>query len=421
MKIKVVNNAVPQGTVDVSGAKNSATRLLAAALLSDEKTIIYNFPTDLEDVKSKSRFIREMGGFVELDDERQIAIVSGKGLNDRKPNDCNVPFRTTYLLAAASLMRYGIAKIPYPGGCKIGERKYDLHIMVWEAFGAKVEEKDQWIEIKCNQLKPARISFPISTVGGTENALLCAATIAGKTSIENAYVTPEIENLIQLLRQMGAKIDLAGSSHIFVEGSNGLCGATATTIPDRIEALTWMVYAILTGGNITIKNVPFDLMEVPLLHLRYAGVDYYKNQSNAHISPECLALGSIEPFEVACGTYPGVISDMQPLFVMLGLGAKGRSRVFDYRYPKRTNYLNELSKFVPNSINWKDGEIVLDGPGNFISAFASATDLRGTMASVIAALVAGGGAEVDGVEMALRGYSRFQEKLTKLGVFAEVY
>jgi UDP-N-acetylglucosamine 1-carboxyvinyltransferase len=267
---------------------------------------------------------------------------------------------------------------------------------------------------------PAHICFPISTVGGTENALLCAAITTGKTSIENAYVTPEIENLIQLLREMGAKIELAGSSHIFVEGVDGLSGATVTTIPDRIEALTWMVYAVLSGGKVTIRNVPFDLMEVPLLHLKHAGVDFYRNQNHVHISPECLTLGTIEPFEVACGTYPGVISDMQPLFVMLGLGAKGRSRVFDYRYPDRTNYLNELEKFAPKAIKWKSGEIVLDGPCEFLPASAKATDLRGTMASLMAALIAGDGAEVEGVEMALRGYSRFQEKLIGIGIDSKI-
>lgn len=421
MKYIVKNKYIPNGKVNISGAKNSATRLMSAALLSDQTSTLYNFPTDLEDVKSKTSLIRKKGADIRLDHEKEIAIISGKGFGSIEPDDYHVSFRTSYLLAASELLRNGIARVPYPGGCKIGERKYDLHIMVWEAFGATVIEKNEYIEVRCKKLSPAKISFPISTVGGTENALLCASIVPQTTIIENAYVTPEIENLIQFLKEMGVQIELSGTSYIRVKGEESLSGATVYTIPDRIEALTWIVYAILSKGTVTINNVPFDLMKVPLLHLNYAGIDFYHNKDSVYISPECLTSGGIEPFELACGTYPGIISDMQPLFVLLGLGAQGRSKVFDYRYPKRNNYLNALNSFTDNALRWKDGEITINGPVDFKASTAKMTDLRGTMSSIIAALLAGDGSSVDGVEMALRGYSNFENKLNGLGVSIESY
>ena len=420
---KIKGGQIPHGKVKVSGAKNAATRLLAAALISDEKVILENFPTEIVDAKYKIDFINKSSGCVRINSEEEFITIESIHLKDIELENYNFPFRTTYLLVPGLIKRSGSARIPYPGGCKIGARGYDLHIMVWEALGATVEEKEDYIEVTAKDgFTPGQIDFPISTIGGTENALISASIINGVTTIKNAYISPEVESLIDFLRTMGVKIKVVGNSFIEVTGKSYLQGSIFTVISDRIEALTWIVYGILSGGNITIEDVPFESMEVPLLHLREAGIDFYSNSKNIHISPECLTNGVIQPFELATGTHPGIISDMQPFYVLLGLHADGISRVYDYRYPERIKYCEELYKFYKSRLEWEKGKITTygDNKQHPKGAFAISTDLRGSMALVIASLISEGVSYINNVEMALRGYNKLEDKLRKLGVTVEI-
>lgn len=414
---------IPKGKVKVSGAKNSATRLLAAALICDEKVVLENFPTELVDANYKFDFIRKSGGEVIVDRENEIVEIDSQNLIDKILDNYNYPIRTTYLLVPGLIKRNGIAKIPYPGGCKIGNRGYDLHVMVWEALGAKVEEKENYIEVTTDKgFQAGEIDFPITTIGGTESALICGSISPGTTKIKNAYISPEVNNLIDFLRSMGVKIKVVGNSYIELTGKDYLQGSIFEIMPDRIEAITWMVYGILSGGDITIEDVPFTTMDIPLEHLKEAGIDFYRNSKNIHISPDCLVNGVIQPFELATGTHPGIISDMQPFYVLLGLHADGISRVYDYRYPERLKYCEELSKLYPEQLKWISGSITTYGKHNSRpkAAKAVSTDLRGSMALVMAALLAEGTSEILNVEMALRGYNKLEEKLKKLGIHIKI-
>lgn len=411
----------PSGTVRVSGAKNSATRLLAASLLADRPVVLDNFPTELVDANVKLDFIRAIGGNVTIDHDYERVLLEARFLTSEPLDHYDYPIRTTYLLVAGQLRRNGIARIPYPGGCRIGVRKYDLHIMVWEALGAQVEEKEDHIEVRAKKLVGREISFPISTVGGTENAILCGCIATGATRIKNAYITPEIIDLIELLRRLGAQIEVHGGSEVIVEGVSEFHSASHRVMSDRIEALTWMVYAAVSKGSITVLDVPISAMTIPLHHLRHAGIDYYQNSSGIRVDPSCLEDGVIQPFEVACGTHPGVISDMQPLYVILALFANGNSRIFDYRYPDRTRYLEEVSKFCPGILAWDSaGSIRVEGPAKLVPATADSTDLRGSIAAILAALLADGASSVNNVEMALRGYNKLSAKLSSLGINFEL-
>jgi UDP-N-acetylglucosamine 1-carboxyvinyltransferase len=419
VKLFVRDKAILNGSVSVSGAKNSATRVLAASLLSDGHVTLRNFPLELEDVKAKLAFIRSMGAKVEAYPETEELRITGGDISFEQISNFDLPIRTTYLLAGGVLARNGHAKVPYPGGCKIGSRGYDLHIMVWQALGCDVEELPDYISVS-GKLKGGVIDFPISTVGGTENALICAAVASGDTQIRNAYVTPEVHDLIAFLREMGAQIELVGSSLINVSGRGGPLGSASFSImSDRIEALTWIVLGAVNGGRLTIRNVPFETMQVPLIHLRDAGLDFLSNDNAVQIGPECIGPHGLQPFELATGTHPGVISDMQSFFVFLALFANGRSIVHDYRYPERIAYVNELAKFAPSSLVAEHGKITIRGPVNLNAAQVKSTDLRGSMAQIMAALCAAGSSHVDGVEMALRGYNRLPEKLAALGAQAE--
>ena len=405
----------PAGVVRISGAKNSATRLLAASLISDEKVILRNFPTMLLDAIHKKRFIEESGGIVLFDDKEEMAIIDASRLNNTEISNYDFPIRTTYLLAAPLLKRNGLAKIPYPGGCKIGARGYDLHIKVWEACGCNIKEKKNYIEIQCKTLKPFKIDFPISTIGGTENALICASCINGESYIRNAYISPEVQDLIQFLIGLGSEISVSGNSFIKIKGTNNPGGITYSVIPDRIEAITWIVLAAISKGNLLIKDVPFKSMRIPLIHLKEAGLNFFSNENDVLINEYSFNRNFIEPFELACGTHPGIISDMQPFYTLLALKANGISRIYDYRYPERLNYLTELSKHCPNALTWENGKITVKGPVDFISADTRSTDLRGSMALLMAALISDGTSRVRDVQMAFRGYNRLEAKLKEIG------
>lgn len=394
--------------------------MLAAATLADERIRLTNFPTELRDVQQKIRYLNNCGVETKLDEKQDTIEILTRSYDSANISDFNYPIRTTYLLAAGQLRRGQISLIPYPGGCKLGERKFDLHIMVWEKFGCEVTMKENHILITPRNFKGCEIDFPISTVGGTENALLCAVTAPGTTIIRNAYITPEIENLIQLLRNMGAEISVIGTSGLVIEGKTSLAGTSFPVMPDRIEALTWIVFAAVTGGALLVENVPISEMEIPLIHLRSMGIQILQNDTSVYISPSCISTHGIQPFELATGTHPGIISDMQPFYVIAGLAASGRSIVHDYRYPERVKYLEELSKFCPGSISWEFGKITINNNAKLRGASVRSTDLRGSMAVVLGAFMADGESEVHGVEMALRGYNKLDEKLRCVGVQFEL-
>lgn len=423
MKAIIHGGKHPQGIVNVSGAKNSATRLLAAACISDGEVVLNNFPTELVDTKHKIRFLQNIGVKIEVDTELETLKINSKNLNCEELSTYNYPIRTTYLLVAGQIKRSGEAKIPYPGGCKIGSRGYDLHIKVWEALGAVVKQNEKYIHVIAKEFVGAEIKFPISTVGGTENALICASIAAGATEIKNAYITPEVEDLIDFLKRMGSHITVTGNSHISVQGIKGrLKGVIKSVMFDRIEALTWLVYAVISKGTVLINNVPFDSMEVPLLHLKKSGIDFLSNSNSIYYFPDCLVNGHVQPFELACGTHPGIISDMQSFYTLLGIVAEGDSRIFDYRYPERIAYANELQKLLSkDSVEAELGKITTHGPAAFQSGQVRSTDLRGSMALVMAALCAEGKSTIYDVEMALRGYNNLEKKLFGLGITIEVF
>jgi len=412
----VEGGQVPAGRVKVSGAKNSATRLLAASLLADSPVHISNFPTQLVDAVAKMGFIRQLGGNIEVDDQACTLDISIPQLSYESIDNWELPIRTTYLLTAGQIVRNGSARIPYPGGCKIGARGYDLHVMVWKDLGCDVVEGPDFIEIQ-GSFRGGSIDFPISTIGGTENALLCASVASGTTEIRNAYISPEVEDLIAMLRQMGAQIESHGNSLIRVTGAGGqLRGTSYSVMPDRIEAITWIVLAAMTGGTVVVEGVPFETMEVPLLHLKDAGLDFYQNGNSVFVTPDCWQERGIQPFELACGTHPGIISDMQSFYVLFGFMAQGTSRVFDYRYPERIAYAKELAKFNESAIACEPGKITTRGVAKLTGANVQSTDLRGSMALVMAAICAEGTSHIADVDMAMRGYNGLVDKLAGLGI-----
>ncbi len=403
---------IASGTIRISGAKNSAICLIAAALLTEEEVRITNFPSTLEDMKNKLRLMEQLGVAYELLPD-EVVISAGTVTDTLR--DYHSTIRTTYLLAAGQLHRNGIARIPYPGGCPIGDRKYDLHLKLWEMMGCRVSEEESFIRLECGRLSGCDIRFPFPTIGGTENALLCGVMAEGKTRIRNAYISPEVLDLIRMLTNMGARISVEGTTFIEIEGVRRLNATSHRVIPDRLEAVSWIITAAVTGGTIKLLDVPFEFIEVPLIHLRHIGVDIRRDGDVLHVNANGGRRRRPDPFVISCGVYPGVVTDVQPFFTVLATQADGNSRIVDYRYPRRFAYIAELRKMGGGFIT-EEGQVTVEGPMALRGSDVSAPDIRGGAALLVAALVAEGRTAIGNPRTILRGYDNLLNKITALGI-----
>lgn len=416
MKAIISGPQIPTGHVPVSGAKNSSSRILSASLLSSGEITLRNFPGGLIDIRSKVSFLNRFGASIAVSPSESTAVIKSSNFSFLTSSDFHLPVRTTYLLAAAGLLRDGIALIPYPGGCKIGTRGYDLHVLIWKLMGCSVEETPDLIRVE-GRLKGAIIDLPFTSVGATENALICASIAKGETEIRNAYITPEINDLINFLVEIGASIKIEGNSLIRIHGVNSELGTTDFSImPDRIEALTWILFSAVSRGSVTILNVPFSELEIPLIHIRECGIDIFRSPTSAIVCPDSIRPNGIQPFELACGTHPGVHTDMQSFFTFLALFAEGRSTIHDFRYPERIGFAYELMKMAPGRVQAKPGIIRIAQGSRPRGTHVSSCDLRSSMALIMTAICSDGISQISGVEMALRGYNDLPTKLSRLGI-----
>ncbi|MBI9054676.1 MAG: UDP-N-acetylglucosamine 1-carboxyvinyltransferase [Bacteroidales bacterium] len=397
------------GSVKLSGAKNSALKLLTASILTDESIELYNCPNSLLDMQVHIAMLNKMGKTC-TKEKNYLKIEEKKNLLTELLWD-ERSIRNTLLILGALTARFGKGKVPLPGGCKIGERKYDLHIMLLEQMGAKVWEEEGYLCAEIDgPLKGTDIHLPIRSTGATENAIICGTLAVGKTTIWNPHIRPEIIDLIHMLQNMGAKIKVFGQKCIEIVGVKNLKGTQHTVIPDNMEAITWAIASVITNGDIEIENFPFGDLEVPLTFLRESGMKYYRGKHSLIVRG-----GNPYPIEISTGPYPGINSDMQPLFAVYGAIAKGESKIIDLRFPGRYNYMNELAKM---GVNYKtEGDLLKINGGNKLNgANVKALDLRAGMALVLAGLTAEGETIIENAWQIERGYENLDLKLKKLGV-----
>ncbi|EKB48326.1 UDP-N-acetylglucosamine 1-carboxyvinyltransferase [Cecembia lonarensis] len=400
-----------EGQVKVSGAKNSSLRLLAASLLTDEKVELYNFPNGLLDVQVHLAMLKILGK--EIQSYEDTVLISEIDANVTTIlNWEGRSIRNTLLILGALTTRYGKGRVPLPGGCKLGERKYDLHVMLLERLGAKVWEEDGFLCAASNgeRLVGNEIHLPMRSTGATENAILCGSLAKGETVIWNPHIRPEIMDLIGLLKKMGAKIKVFGQKCIVIEGVDKLKGAKHVVIPDNMEAITWAIGSVITKGDVEIINFPFEHLEVPLIHLRESGMKYYRGSHSLIVRG-----GEAYPVEISTGPYPGINSDMQPLFAVYGAISQGESKIIDLRFPGRYGYAEELSKM---GMNYKvDGDMLFIKGGTPLKGTSvKALDLRAGIALLLAGLTAEGETLIENSWQILRGYEFLEKKLEELNV-----
>jgi UDP-N-acetylglucosamine 1-carboxyvinyltransferase len=396
------------GQVRLSGAKNSALKLLTASVLTCESVEILNSPNGLLDMQVHIKMLKQMGKTC-IEGERYLKITENKLNTELLWDERSI--RNSLLILGSLTTRFGKGKVPLPGGCPLGDRKYDLHIMLLEKFGAKVWEEDGYLCTKSEgRLTGCEIHLAVRSTGATENAILCASLAKGTTTVWNPHIRPEIIDLIAMLNKMGAKIKIYGQKCIVIKGVETLGGVKHRVIADNMEALTWAIGAVVTGGDVEILDFPFEHLEVPLVHLRESGMQFYRGQNSLIVRG-----GEAYPIDISTGAYPGINSDMQPLFAVFGATSKGESRIIDLRFPGRYGYAEELAKM---GVNYEiDGGLLKIHGGNPLKgAKVKALDLRAGIALLLAAMTAEGITEIEDSWQIGRGYEHLEGKLKGLGV-----
>lgn len=397
-----------EGTIAISGAKNSALRLLAASILTSDDILLENAPTELIDFKIHIQMLELLGKSCEVH-SGQVKITEGH-LIEENLNWQGQSIRNTLLIFGALLARLGRASVPLPGGCTIGERKYDLHQLVLESLGATIWEESGCLYGEAPKgLVGAEIHLPLRSTGATENGIIAGSLSSGTTTIWNPHLRPEILDLIAMLRSMGARIEVYGQERIVIHGSSELRGSHHRVIPDNVEAMTYLVGAAITHGDVEIKNFPFDHLEVPLIHLRESGVRFFRGKDNLIVKG-----GATYPVEISTGPYPGINSDMQPLFAVFGLTSPGESRITDLRFPDRFAYALELQK-IGGNLQIRDNLLILRGGNTLQGTDVTALDLRCGAALVLAGLIADGETRIYKPDQIHRGYENIDTKLRSLG------
>lgn len=406
-RLKITKSRL-EGKVLVSGAKNSALRLLAASLLTEEPVELFNFPNGLLDIQVHLRMLEVLGKRCSTEQNGVKLTESSTNLNTILKWD-ERSIRNTLLILGALTTRFGEGRVPLPGGCPLGDRKYDLHVMILENMGARVWEEEGYLCAEANKrLKGSQIYLPIRSTGATENAILCGTLATGETTIWNPHIRPEILDLVDMLNKMGAKIRVYGQKCIEIEGVEGLLGVKHRVIPDNMEAITWAIASVITNGDIEIVNFPFEHLEVPLVFLRESGMNYYKGENSLIVRG-----GNAYPVEISTGPYPGINSDMQPLFAVYSACSKGQSKIIDLRFPGRYGYAVELAKMgMDYSV---DGDLLkIHGGKPLHGTTVKAHDLRAGMALVLAGLVSEGETIIEDAWQIERGYEDIELKLKLL-------
>ncbi|MDO9288860.1 MAG: UDP-N-acetylglucosamine 1-carboxyvinyltransferase [Thermodesulfovibrionales bacterium] len=414
-----------KGEIEISGAKNAALPVMAASILAAGENIISRVP-DLRDVKTMGRLLSNMGAEFYYEPHRAI-IKTNKIKNFEAPYELVKEMRASVLVLGPMVARYGRARVSLPGGCAIGARPINLHLMGLEKMGAKIELEAGYVKATAKRLKGATIYFDTSTVTGTENLMMAATLAKGITVLENAAREPEVIDLAEALKKMGAKIEGAGESVIEIEGVEELKPVNHTVIPDRIEAGTFMAIAGITGGDITIRGCMLEHLHAFIMKLQEAGLRFEK----ANPPPPPFVKGGKEGFlsendmvrvigparpravDIETAPYPGFPTDMQAQFMALMSIAQGTSIVTETIFENRFMHVAELMRMGAD-ISFKGCTATVKGIKKLKGANVMATDLRASASLVVAALRAEGETTIHRLYHLDRGYEKMEEKLRGL-------
>jgi UDP-N-acetylglucosamine 1-carboxyvinyltransferase len=400
-----------RGSVRIAGAKNAVLKLMAAAALTDEPTVLRNVPK-ISDVMIMRETMGDIGFGVRRVNGDALEITPTDADWLFVPLEAAMKMRSSFILLGPLLTRFGSVIISNPGGDRIGRRPVDLHVAAMEALGATVEYKNGYYFARAPQgLRGARIEFPYVTVMGTENALLAAVLARGTTVIENAAREPETDDLIALLRAMGAQIERTAPHRLEIQGVERLRGAEHRVIGDRLEAGTFAIAAAVTGGEVEMSGVDPAHLGSFLEVLGRMGVPFEAREDGLRVS----AAETYQPCDVETAPYPGFATDLQAPLAVLMTQADGDSRINETIYEDRLDYTMELVKMGAVIEVQDQHSACIAGPTQLHGREVSISDLRAGATLVLAALAAEETSVISGVEHVDRGYEQIEAKLVALG------
>lgn len=411
----VVSGGTPlSGGVAVAGAKNSALKLMAAALMADGRSTIRNVP-DILDVAMMGELLWVLGAVVERADSK-LVVDPGSQLSDEAPYELVQKMRASVIVLGPLVARLGSARVAMPGGCNIGSRKVDLHLRGLEQLGARIEVEHGVIAAHAPEggLKGAHVVLDFPSVGATENLLMAAVLARGRTIIENAAREPEIVDLARCLSEMGADVSGAGTTEITIEGVERLAPMDHTVVGDRIECGTYLVAGAVTGGRVTVTGVDPMHLEMVIAKLSQAGAKVTSEDGRITVERS----RPLEGVDIATLPFPGFPTDMQAQFMAMLATAEGVSTLTENVFENRFIVADELARMGAD-IRIEGHHAVVKGVPRLSGAPVHAPDLRAGAGLVCAALGADGDTVISGVHHIDRGYERLEEKLKGLGAHIE--
>lgn len=409
----IINGGKPlKGEIDVRGSKNATTPILAACLLTKEECIIDNVPL-ITDVMKMITILQSMGVEVERIGQRSVRVKAGDDVDPEKMDFALVGhMRSSILLLGSLLARFHKFKIKQPGGCIIGARPIGTHFDALEALGARITQDENFYYLEADKLVGTKVILKEFSVTATENLMMAATLAEGTTTIRTAAIEPHVQDLGRFLRKMGADVRGCGFHTIQIKGMKELHGAHHTIQPDPIEAGTFAIAAGATRGDVLIKSVQPDHLDLVLLKLKEAGIVFDIEGANLHIRPTSK-LNELAKIEAR--TYPGIPTDLQAPFAILATQTKGTTIIHDTLYEGRMQYINELIKMGANAVICDPHRAIITGPTPLYGQDITSFDLRAGATMIIAALLAQGKSTISGIEQVDRGYEKIEERLAALG------
>ncbi len=404
-----------QGHVTISGAKNAALPILAASVLAAVGESRLTPVPWLNDVMVMLDLLQSLGAQVETDGVGTVFVRAHDLPGWEAPYELVNRMRASVLIMGPLLARLGRARISLPGGCAIGSRPIDLHLRGFVALGAEVKSNHGYVEASAKQLRGAHIYLDYPSVGATENIMMAATLAQGTTVLENAAAEPEIVNLAHFLNNMGARVSGFGTDRIEIKGVEHLAGAAQTIIPDRIEAATYLIAAVLGQGRVTVSPVDCSSLQAVLAKLRQAGCNIVSEQEN---TLTVLPTSALKAIDAQTMPYPGFPTDLQPQLLALLTQANGASLITETVFENRFQHVPELCR-MGAQIRISGHQALVRGPSPLTSATVAASDLRAGAALVLAGLVANGQTTVTNAFHIDRGYEQIVEKLRALGAIIE--
>lgn len=398
------------GEISIGGMKNAATPILAATLLTEEECVISNVPK-IADVEKMLEIFKSLGSQIEWRDEHTLAI-KNQDLNLTSLDKKLVKsMRSSILLLGPMLARFKEVVTPEPGGCIIGSRPIGAHLQALEKLGAKIEHRENDYLLSTKKLIGNLIVLPEFSVTATENAMMAAVLAEGETIIKIAAAEPHVSDLGRFLIKMGAKIDGLGTHTLKIIGVKTLKGAQHHLIADSIEAITYAAAAILTHGDLKIKNIQPEDLDLVILKLREMGANLEVGADYLHIKPSY----HLKAFKLQTLPYPGFPTDLQAVFGVLATQCEGTTLIHETLYENRFNYVNELVKMGANAIIADPHRVVVNGPTPLYGQEMRSFDLRAGATLIIAGLIAQGETIINEAEIVDRGYEKIGERLATLG------